>query len=243
MNWVFPIAGYGTRTKKLGNYKPLIEIFPSRSILNICLSGLKTIISPEDRLIFIASEAQESKYSVGENINKILYDLDLKNQFNVVLLDKTPPGQALTIKNGVEKLEEKVLKNKTFVVNSDQFVFFDFESIDLEKPAAGLYFNDTSSSCFYNLDIEKHVVNEIKEKEKISCYASSGVFYFPSAQDLINCIKWGIKEDKRYNNELYLGPCMGFFDNLSYFQTLIKFDLGNNKKIDLFKKVIKGMEI
>ena len=25
MNWIFPIAGFGTRTSKLGEYKPLIE--------------------------------------------------------------------------------------------------------------------------------------------------------------------------------------------------------------------------
>ena len=33
MNWIFPIAGFGTRTSKLGEYKPLIEVFENQSIL------------------------------------------------------------------------------------------------------------------------------------------------------------------------------------------------------------------
>ena len=31
MNWIFPIAGFGTRTSKLGEYKPLIEVFKNQS--------------------------------------------------------------------------------------------------------------------------------------------------------------------------------------------------------------------
>ena len=243
MNWIFPIAGHGTRTKELRDYKPFIEILPGRNILKMCLVGLKDKISPEDNLFFIVSENQELEYSVKKNVTTVLCDLGLKNKANVLLLDKTPPGQAHTVKNGIEDLNKNILRSETFIVNSDQFVFFDLEDVDLKKPSVGLYFSDGSSSCFFDLDIKEHSVREIKEKQKISSYASSGVFYFPSGLELLKCIQWGIETNKQHNDELYLGPCMGYFDNLSYFQTLVKFDLGNIRKIGLFKEIIKNMEL
>ena len=53
MNWIFPIAGFGTRTSKLGSYKPLIEIIPNYSIIKMCLLGLKSMFTKEDDLFFI----------------------------------------------------------------------------------------------------------------------------------------------------------------------------------------------
>jgi hypothetical protein len=244
MNWIFPIAGFGTRTAKLGEYKPLIDIFPGDSILKLCLSGLITLFDPEDRFVFIASRFQESEYFVTQNVKRILYELDLKNQVDVVLLNETPAGQALTIKNGIERLDSNLLQDRTVVINSDQVVFFDFGRIDMDRCSVGLYFNDTPSSCFFDLDIQRKRIKKIEEKNKISCYASSGVFYFTSARELLDCISWGIDAKEDHDGELYLGPCMKYFDDLSYFQTLFKFDLGNIESINLFRnfseKIIKG---
>jgi len=159
----------------------------------------------------------------------------------VVALDKTPPGQALTVREGVKNLDNVDLQNGCFVINSDQMVFFDFETIDFTRPSVGLYFNDTQGSCFYNLDINKKLVKEIKEKEKISCYASAGVFYFNNGQKILDCVRWGLANNKHYRGELYLGPCMEYFNDLTYFQTLLKFDLGNIKKIELFRSFVKHL--
>ena len=241
MNWVFPIAGYGTRTSTLGKYKPLIEIFPNYSILKLCLVGLKSLIRPADRLVFIASRRQELEYFVTQNIKKILDELSLNNKIDVIILNETPAGQALTIKNGIKDLGSRFLQDKIFIINSDQLVFFDLENVDLDNCSVGLYFNDASSSCFFDLDIENKLIKKIKEKKKISCYASAGVFYFSSGDKALECINWGIEKKKYHNNELYLGPCMEYFKNLSYFQTLVKFDLGNTKKIELFKAFIKNL--
>jgi len=239
INWIFPIAGYGTRTLQLGQYKPLIDIFPNKSILNICLSGLKTIIKDEDELFFICSKEQNRKYFVDSSIKKILNNIELTNQWNLIELDETPKGQALTIKNAMTKVGLTNNTNGTFVINSDQMVFFDFQDIDFDKCSVGLYFNDKPSSCFYDLDIKSKKIINIREKEQITCYASSGVFYFNSLKKMLECIEWGIRNNKQYNGELYLGPCMGHIEDLKYFQNIIKFDLGNPQKIKLFKQFFK----
>jgi len=241
LNWIFPIAGFGTRTSELGLYKPLIEVLPNQSVIKICISGLKTMFKPKDKLIFICSEQQNKQHSVKAHIQSILRDIKVNNEWVLIELDQTPAGQALTIKNGISKLNLLNYEGGTFVVNSDQMVFFDYASIDFDKCSVGLYFNDKPSSCFYKLDLENRNILEIKEKKQISCYAAAGVFYFNSLQKMLECIEWGIKNNKKYNGELYLGPCMECIKDLKYFQNMIKFDLGNPQKIKLFRDFLGGI--
>ena len=113
MNWIFPIAGFGTRTSKLGEYKPLIEVFKNQSILKICLSGLKTMFNPEDVFVFICSEEQSSKFNVREKISAIFDELELKENWNLIEIDSTPNGQALTLKKAVSKI--KLSGNTNFI--------------------------------------------------------------------------------------------------------------------------------
>jgi hypothetical protein len=236
MNWIFPIAGHGTRTSSLGKYKPLIEILPNYSTLKLCLLGLRSLVELDDRLVFIASRVQEKDHLVTHSVKKILIDLGMHNELDMVLLDETPAGQALTVKNGISTLGSNLLQERVLIVNSDQVVFFNLDDIKMDKCSVGLYFNNAPSSCFFDLDIEQGLVKEIQEKKKISCYASAGVFYFTSGEKILECVGWGIAEKMHHNNELYLGPCMGYFEDLSYFRTMIKFDLGNTDKIKLFQK-------
>tara|TARA_R100001015_G_C4566193_1_gene125097 strand:- start:84 stop:824 length:741 start_codon:yes stop_codon:yes gene_type:complete len=241
MIWIFPMAGYGTRTKKYGEFKPLIEVCKGYSILKICLSGIKEMIKSDDEMIFITTTDQDKDHSVEQNIKKLLVDLDLKIEFKVVLLKETPKGQALTIKKAIKKINYNQTSKPCLVINPDQLIFFDLDSIDKSKCSVGIYFNTKSSSCFYNLGIYDDRVKEIKEKIKISHYASSGVFYFNSIKNLYNCIKWAENNNKFFNGELFLGPCMQYFNDLLYFQTIVKFDLGNEYSIELFKKFTKHL--
>lgn len=242
MIWIFPIAGYGTRTSTLGPYKPFIEVFKNHKILKLCLMGIKNHIKKDDKLVFIASKEQEKKYNVTHNVETILKDLKLETKNIISILDKTPSGQALTIKHGLKDIGEKFKTEKVFVVNSDQMVSFDIANVDFNRPGAGLYFNTGDKSCFYRLDFNSRTIIDIKEKQKISCYASAGVFYFNTVDVMMRSIEWAIKNQKTYNGELYLGPCMEYFGNLSYFPTTMKFDLGNVRSIEFFKSTFNFWE-
>ena len=113
------------------------------------------------------------------------------------------------------------LSGNTIVINSDQFIYFDYNLIDLDSSGVGLYFNDNSSSCFYDLDIKNRKVLDIQEKISISHYASAGVYYFSEYDDILKCIEWGIDTEQYYNDELYLGPCMKYFEDLNYLTLLL----------------------
>jgi hypothetical protein len=242
MIWIFPIAGYGTRTSTLGSYKPFIEIFENYKILKICLMGIKSHIKKDDKLLFIASREQETQHDVSYNVQLITDELGFETKNIFSILDETPKGQALTIKHGLQSIEDNLKTEKVFVVNSDQMVAFDFKNIDFSRPSAGLYFATGDKSCFYKLDFNSKTIIDIKEKQKISCYASAGVFYFNTIDVLLRSIEWAIQNKKTYNGELYLGPCMEYFANLSYFPTTMKFDLGNVKSIEFFKSTFNFWE-
>jgi len=165
---------------------------------------------------------------------------ETKNIFSI--LDETPKGQALTIKHGLQSIEDNLKTENVFVVNSDQMVAFDFKDVDFSRPSAGLYFSTGDKSCFYKLDFNSKTIIDIKEKQKISCYASAGVFYFNTIDALLRSINWAIENKKTHNGELYLGPCMEYFTNLSYFPTTMKFDLGNVRSIEFFKSTFNFSE-
>ena len=167
MIWIFPMAGYGTRTKKYGAFKPLIEICKGYSILKTCLTGIKEMIKIDDEMIFIATIEQNKKHNVMKNIEKLLVDLDLKAKFKIVLLKETPKGQALTIKNAINKINYDKVNKPCLVINPDQLIFFDLNSIEKSKCSVGIYFNTKPSSCFYDLEIDNRKVKQIKEKRHL----------------------------------------------------------------------------
>lgn len=255
MNWIFPIAGFGTRTKGLGEYKPFIEIDPGLSIIKVCLTGLRSMFKDGDTFTFISTKQHEVKYNVTNKIFSIMSDIKPEQVFcsfvgrcdtKVYLLDETPPGQALTLLQGLsphkQMWPDEVVNRPTIVVNPDQFVMFDISTIKQDIPAVGVYFNNGDNSCFFDIDLFSTKVNEIKEKEKISSYASSGIFYFPNINVLLKAVRWGIENNVVTNGELYLSSCLNYFSEIHYFKTDIKFDLGNFDNIKRFKDFWGGLK-
>ena len=175
MNIIFPIAGYGKRTSKLGEYKPLVEVVDNYSILKICLLGIKQMIKPEDRLIFIFSRGQENSHSVSSKIKSIFEEINLNNCHIECILEETPPGQAHTVKNGLLLLDKLFFDDSAIILNSDQFIFFDIESVDKSSCGVGLYFNDSEGSCFFDIDVAKRKVikNKRKRNDKLVCICRS----------------------------------------------------------------------
>src|SRR5512138_3843073 len=67
MIWIFPIAGRGTRTSSYGKFKPFIPVL-GRRILHWCLAGIRPLVGPLDRFIFITTRAFEDEFSVRREL-------------------------------------------------------------------------------------------------------------------------------------------------------------------------------
>lgn len=242
MIYIFPIGGKGKRTQKLFKWKPFIKI-NSKYIFEYALEDIN--FTEKDTIIFISAKSVIPEW--GEKVlTSKLSKLKIK-KFEIVILDEVQPGPALTVYNGLKKINVNNNEN-IHIINVDQSI--KYESFELSKPSGimPIWFNSKSNSCYVKISDKEPIITEIKEKEMISFYASSGVYIFSSLYILNKSIEWGInnpsvwKQSKGYDyQELFIGPCMTYLiqrkDSILWASsTYKKIDLGSLKEIENHKQ-------
>ncbi len=235
--WIIPLAGKGTRVKKIGNCKPLIKI-NGHYILYWFLKGLKTKIKKEDTILFITNRTQNNSFLLNSKIKNIVTNnLKIKSKIIIKTIAFTPLGPAMSVFQGIKELD---LKCETIIVNHDQFVDFEYplKKWDAFMP---LHYNNNHSSSYVNIKNKK--ISKITEKKMTSNYASSGVYGFKTLTLLKKTLTNSFKNKPHFNNEYFIGPSMKFLININKsivpVKTIYKFELGSIKGITLFKKFIK----
>jgi NDP-sugar pyrophosphorylase family protein len=249
INWIFPIAGLGTRTKQHGKYKPFIDI-QGKTMIERCIDNLRSKFSPEDEFYFVTTKAYEEEFSVTKTLRILLFEYKVK----VIVVPETPPGQAYSVKWASDAIGAQDNDNICIVINCDQLTLFDMplemKPTDIVMP---LYFTNHGKSCYVELNKAKTRIIEVQEKALISCYSSSGTFIFGSRMILADCLDWGINnEDKiSVNNELYLGPCINYATGQFWaiapqvipITTYMKIDLGTDEQIEKYLAYLKTLRI
>jgi capsule biosynthesis phosphatase len=198
MNIIIPLGGIGERFKK-ENYnepKPLIKIFGKSMIFHV-IDNLK--LNPNDNLIII----------YNKELNKFNFNNILKTKYpNIILveLNKQTEGAAETILIGLNSIDIKILDNKNILLDCDTFYKTDILSIYRnQKNNAVFCFKDTQSKPIYSyikFDC-KNIINEIKEKNKISDYANTGCYCFINGHILKKYCENILSNNIRQNNEFY----------------------------------------
>ena len=237
MNWIFPIAGKGKRTKSLGKFKPFVEI-NNKKIFEWCIQGIKNYINNKDTLYFITTKEFEKNFSVKKKIKKILLKNGIKSKVLFVILEKTPNGPGFTVKNILPYLK----KNKPcIIINSDQYINFDLpKKIFSNKIYLPIYFNAHGKSSYVQIN-QKVEINKIVEKKQISFYGSSGVYIFGSSSLLKFSYKnFDIKilKKRELNISNLIDNLIKKYETKVYpIKTFCKFDLGDVSSIKKFKKL------
>lgn len=224
-NWIFPIAGFGLRTNKLGEYKPFIEI-NGYKIIEHCIHNLN-IDKENDRLYFITTKYFNSKFQVSEFLSTMFFGYNI----NVIILNETPiKGQAFTVLESLIYIDNE---EQCIIINSDQIIMFDVQKF--EYAGMGIYFDTKFEACYVNISDNK--ITKFKERDQISNYVVGGSFVCNSRSLLEKAIRWGINnKNLYYKGELHLGPCFNYFiensKNVVPFPVIV-IDFGN---ADLIKK-------
>ena len=248
INWIFPIAGLGTRTKQHGKFKPFIDI-QGKTMIERCLDNLRSKFSADDKFYFVTTKAFEDEFSVTKTLRIMLFE----NKVKVIVVPETPPGQAYSVKWAVDSICAQNNNNLCIVVNCDQLTLFDLPDIVKETEIfMPLYFTNHGKSCYVTLNTMGTRILDIKEKELISCHASSGTFIFGSADLLSKCITWGIEHESEIskNSELFLGPCINYAIErlhqplalkVTPLTTYMKIDLGTDEQIEKYLLYLKTL--
>lgn len=196
---IVPLAGRGSRFSNHGYEipKPLIHVGGKPMILRAIdsLSGIKV-----SSYIFIALKEHEDQFHLRELLSK---NVNAKTEF--VFLEEVTEGQLCTVLKARDLMhaDESVL-----IASSDTLVISDLAK-DIENTrwdgiisVANLPGDQWS---FARTNSEGSVV-EVAEKKRISDNASTGLYFFRRAKDLISFGEEMIRNKETTRGEYYIIP-------------------------------------
>lgn len=202
INIVIPMAGNGSRFSTAGykDPKPLIDIFGKPMI-----SWVIQNIGIDANYIFITKKDHYQQYNL-ESLLKCMVP-----NCKIIQLDHTTQGAACTV-----LMAEEYINNDSplLMANSDQWLDwnseeFIFNFLVKEKDSdvkVSTFISDGSKKWSYvNVD-DDNFVNNVKEKDPISEYGTTGIYMWKRGKDFVRCAKKMIDSNKRTNNEFYVAP-------------------------------------
>ena len=230
---LIPLGGLGERFKNVGYTipKPLINVF-GKPILYWVLDNLK--ISSETILIPYNNSLEKYNFE-----NKLTHDYPNINFF-FHKLDNNTRGCAESICIILNKLS--VDDCPIICIDGDNFYNTDILSLWRNNNSVFTFEDNTNSTQYSYISFNKstNVIDNIKEKEKISTYACCGSYGFNSYKKLLEFCKYIITNDIRQKEEFYLSGVINEMiknNNLFFNITISKKDyicLGTPLQMKLF---------
>ena len=234
MIWIVPMAGKGTRTSALGDFKPFINI-NRKPIIYWMLRSIKNKFSSDDSLVFITTKKYERSYDVKNHLERIMKSLSIIIPFDLIISPTTPQGPAASV-----YLAKKYFSNdqSVAIVNSDQYVDFDKFSLSPNSGYLPVYAEFGNKSSYVHLD-DAGLITQIVEKQNISNIASAGVYLLSSGKDLMLALEDQVEKKDTYKDEYYVGPALNSLIKKGYsllpLPVRVKYDLGSLAGINVFK--------
>jgi NDP-sugar pyrophosphorylase family protein len=202
INIVMPMAGLGSRFRDVGYDipKPLIPVI-GKPMYTWATDSLP--LEHCARLIFILLESQPEFEELKADI------LKRYASHNPLILGVTEVtrGQSETV------LAAKHLINSNtplLIHNADTGYEIDSEwidSLESQKPdGALLVFESEEDRWSFSREDDTGRVIEVREKEPISCWASTGTYYFARGKDFVRFAEERINEHQLESGEFYIAP-------------------------------------
>jgi len=207
---VIPMAGHGKRFKNVGISKPkfMIEV-KKKTLFEWALDSLPLDISK--KIIFICLEEHEKEFSVSKFIKNIMKEKYSKINYELVYLEKTTRGQVETVLQAKQLIDSE---SPLIIYNIDtHFISTRLKSKILtlkNKNIDGLlgcFTSNNKNLSFVELN-DKGLVKRVREKEKISDLASTGLYVFSNGRQFVEAAKTMIKngiliKDEFFVSEIY----------------------------------------
>lgn len=209
LNILIPMAGRGARFAEAGftKPKPFIKVGKAPQIPMI-ERVLKNLAQPNSRVILVALKehlAREAKL-----VDKIRREYGAE----FIGIENLTQGTACTLLYASEFIDNE---SPLLIANADQIVDMDMSEFCADCFRRGL---DGSILCFVDKSRnpkwsfvrvdESGFVRDVREKEPISEYATSGIYLFAQGKDFVACAKEMIMQDERVNGEFYTAPSYNY---------------------------------
>jgi len=203
---IIPMAGHGKRFKNVGVSKPkfMIEV-KSKTLFEWSLNSLPIEISK--KIIFVCLEKHEKEFSISKFIKNIMKERYPKINYELIYLEKTTRGQVETVLHAKQLIDSE---STLIIYNIDtHFVSTRLKSkiLTLKNQnidgMLGCFASEDENLSFVELN-EKGLVKRVKEKEKISNLASTGLYVFSNARQFVEAAETMIKNDRRVKDEFFV---------------------------------------
>ena len=202
LNIVMPMAGLGSRFRDAGykQPKPLIDVL-GRPMYAWATESLP--LNKSTRLIFILLASQPECPELTRDIQQRY----AKHSPIVVTVPELTAGQAIT-----------VLRAKEFINNDEPLLIhnadtaFDVDHAWVESAwrdkldGALLVFNSNEKRWSFSRENAAGFVDEVREKEVISPWASTGTYWFRRGADFVRMAESRLNSGRREAAEYYVGP-------------------------------------
>lgn len=196
---VIPMAGRGSRYSNEGYQvpKPLIKVGGKPMVL-WALQGLRTL--KVSKYVFVVLQEHERRFDVSGLIKK-----NVSAPVEFIFLEHVTEGQLCTVlaaRNHMDPIEDLL------VASSDTLVIGDLQGDIIKTSWDGIIsVADLPGEqwSFARTDTQGKVV-EVSEKKRISDHASTGLYYFRRAQDLLRFADQIIGDKEKTRGEYYVMP-------------------------------------
>lgn len=226
------MAGKGTRTQELGEFKPFIEI-KGHKIFSWFLCSVKHLVKPGDSFQLITTKYFADKYNFDTEVMKIFQYHGINNPVSITTCEESQQGSSATVLLVKGKID---LNEPAMVIFPDQFIDFVLPEITPNSAYMGVYVQLGNKSGFVN--IVDGLITNFVEKQNISNLASSGVYIASTGKDLIEALEKQVKEGTTLNGEFYVGPAFNYLIDKGIktypVPVIAKYDLGNTKDVEYF---------
>ena len=203
---LIPMAGEGKRFKNEGINKPKFMIqVKNKTLFEWSLESLPTDIAK--KIIFICLYEHEKEFKVSEFIKNIIDKKYPKLKYELVYINEITGGQVETVLHAKHLVRPE---NSIMIFNIDtHFISSRLKSRVLTMKNRGVngllgcFESDDDNLSFVKLN-KIGFVEEVKEKEVISKYASTGLYIFTNAEDFFEAGKQMVENGNKIKNEYYV---------------------------------------
>jgi NDP-sugar pyrophosphorylase family protein len=202
MNVVVPMAGLGSRFAKAGFTapKPLIPV-GGRPMYSWAVDSLP--LASASRLIFILLRSQPEYPALKQDIERRYAAL----RPEVLDVPELTAGQAVTVLRAKERINEET---PLLIHNADTGfeIAADWPARALNGGADGalLVFRSDEARWSYSKEDAAGRVVEVREKQVISPWASTGTYWFRRGTDFVRLAEARLASRERESGEFYVGP-------------------------------------
>lgn len=198
---VMPMAGRGRRfiDQGIAVPKPLIKLAGHPIVEWI----VKTLDIPDARFVFIVRKEHVESHGIDQLLKRLVPGAD------ILVIDQVTEGSVCTVllaHDFINNNSELIIKDCDQIINWNSRIFLEFVKRRQADGAIVTIPTQNPGFSYVRLGSDYMRIEETREKQVISMFGCSGLYYFTKGVEFVKYASLMIAKNIRVNNEFYVSP-------------------------------------